>query len=263
MSTKLQEAQEHYKVAEKCMKTSFLRWKPDYDSAADEYSQAAQCYRIARDLKNSKECHMKASECYKNNRSLFHAAKALESAMIVSKEFSTPQEVYEMATESASLYQQHGSGDSGANVLDKAGKILEENAPELAFKLFQQAADVSSEWGNNCESSEMHTIEQLLQAFDEEDREMAKKALTCPFIRSMDVEYARLAAAIPLPEAMEPIMKAGVRENAAPSYVSPTSCVTDRFEVEIEESPYEQVTYKKRQPERAPEPQDDDDEELC
>lgn len=49
-----------------------------------------------------------------------------------------------MGLESSSLYQQHGSGDSGANVLDKAAKIIEGRAPELAVKLFQQAADVSS-----------------------------------------------------------------------------------------------------------------------
>lgn len=49
-----------------------------------------------------------------------------------------------MGLESSNLYQQHGSGDSGANVLDKVAKIIEDRAPELAVKLFQQAADVSS-----------------------------------------------------------------------------------------------------------------------
>lgn len=49
-----------------------------------------------------------------------------------------------MGLESSSLYQQHGSGDSGANILDKVAKIIEEKSPELAVKLFQQAADVSS-----------------------------------------------------------------------------------------------------------------------
>lgn len=52
--------------------------------------------------------------------------------------------VHTLAIDAASLYQQHGSGDSGANVLDKAAKILEEKYPELAVKLFQKAADVSS-----------------------------------------------------------------------------------------------------------------------
>lgn len=49
-----------------------------------------------------------------------------------------------MGCESSSLYQQHGSGDSGANILDKVAKIIEEKAPEMAVKLYQQAADVSS-----------------------------------------------------------------------------------------------------------------------
>lgn len=66
----------------------------------------------------------------------------------------------------------------------------------------------------------MQTIEQLLQAYDEEDRESAKRALASPFIRNMDVEYARLAGMVPLPEGIEPVPRAQVRENAAPSYVS-------------------------------------------
>ncbi|XP_026745245.1 gamma-soluble NSF attachment protein-like [Trichoplusia ni] len=331
MSVKVFEAREHIKAAEKFLKTSLLRWKPDYDSAADEYSQAAQCFRIARDMENSKECHLKASENYKKNRAFFHAAKALENAIIVSKEISTHEELYDLAVESSNLYQQHGSGDSGATVLDKTAKILEENSPELAVKLFQRAADVSStessqhqgseyiskasrilvklqwydqavdslrreigfhqesgntgaigrltvaivlvqlargdpvaaekaykEWGSNCEVAEMQTLEQILQAYDEEDRESAKRALASPFIRNMDVEYARLAATVPLPEALEPAPRAAVRENAAPSYVSATAQSTTTAEVmkEDEENPYAPVTYTKKD-------DDEDSEELC
>lgn len=71
----------------------------------------------------------------------------------------------------------------------------------------------------------MTTIEQALQAFDEEDREAAQRALSSPFIRSMDVDYARLATKIPLPEAIEPAPRAQVRPNAAPSYVSASAVV--------------------------------------
>ncbi|XP_013199481.1 gamma-soluble NSF attachment protein [Amyelois transitella] len=324
MSAKLHEAQEHCKAAEKFLKTSLLKWKPDFDSAADEYSQAAQCYRIARDLNKAKECHLKASENYQKNRSFFHAAKALENAIIVTKETASPEEIYNLALESSKLYQQYGSGDSGASVLDKGAKIIEESRPELAAKLYQMAADVSSsessqhqgseyiskssrilvrlqmydqavdsirheigfhqeaqnvgaigrltvaivlvqlargdavaaekaykEWGNNCEAPEMQTIEQLLQAYDEEDRESAKRALASPFIRNMDVEYARLATTIPLPEGIDPAPKAQVRENAAPSYVSPSVAKYGG-----EESPYEPVTYEEKK-------KGDEEEDLC
>lgn len=73
----------------------------------------------------------------------------------------------------------------------------------------------------------MTTIEQALQAFDEEDREAAQRALSSPFIRSMDVDYARLATKIPLPQATEPAPRAQVRPNAAPSYVSASAVVRD------------------------------------
>ncbi|XP_011553129.1 gamma-soluble NSF attachment protein [Plutella xylostella] len=293
MAAKIEEAREHIRAAEKALKTGLLKWKPDFDCAADEYSQAAQCYRIARDIQHAKEYHIKASEFYQRNRSFFHAAKALETAIIVGKEISSTDEIYTLAENSCHLYQQHGSGDSGANVLDKAGKIIEERAPDQALKLYQHAAEVSAtesgqhqaaeyiskasrilvrlgmydqavdsirreigfhqehsntgaigrltvaivlvqlargdavaaekaykEWGNNCEAAEMQTIEQLLAAYDEEDRESAKRALRSPFIRHMDVEYARLATTVPLPEGIDPMPNAGVRENAASAYVS-------------------------------------------
>lgn len=66
----------------------------------------------------------------------------------------------------------------------------------------------------------MQTIEQLLAAYDEEDRDAAKAALASPFIRHMDVEYARLAKMIPLPKGMTVVApRSTVRENAAPSYI--------------------------------------------
>lgn len=57
-------------------------------------------------------------------------------------------QLYRLAEESCSLYQQHGSGDAGANILDKTGKIIEHSAPEYALKLFQHAADVSAVCNN-------------------------------------------------------------------------------------------------------------------
>lgn len=58
-----------------------------------EHIFLAQCYRIARDLVNSKDCHLKAAEYYQKNRAFFHAAKALENALIVCKETASPDEV--------------------------------------------------------------------------------------------------------------------------------------------------------------------------
>ncbi|XP_028163394.1 gamma-soluble NSF attachment protein [Ostrinia nubilalis] len=339
MADKIQQAENHIKNAEKALKSTFFRWKPDYDSAADAFTQAAQCYRIVRDQKKVKEFYAKAAECHIRNNALFHAGKCLETAMMACKETCAADEIFTMASDASTYYQQYGSGDAGAGVLEKAAKILEENDPEKAVKLYQMAADVSStessqhqgaeymrkssriltrlelfdqavdslrreigynlehgnygavgrlvvaivivqlargdpvaaekaykEWGNNCEAAESTTLEQLLQAYDEEDRAGARAALSSPFIRSMDVEYSRLAMTVPLPEGIEPAPSAGVRENAAPSYVSANvaasagpapSCsgAAKYSEDGEEESPYEAVTYDNKKA--------DDEDGLC
>lgn len=51
-------------------------------------------------------------------------------------------EVSKLAHRSCSLYQMHGSPESGASVLDKAGKILEASQPQEALELFKRAANV-------------------------------------------------------------------------------------------------------------------------
>ena len=85
-------------------------------------------------------------------------------------------------------------------------------AAEKAFK----------EWGNCCDVQEIQTLESLLQAYDDEDPDLARRALASPFIRHMDVEYARLSRDLKLPKGMSAAPKASIVENAAPSYVSPT-----------------------------------------
>ncbi|KAF4518490.1 hypothetical protein B566_EDAN006495 [Ephemera danica] len=262
-SKKFEEGLEHIRQAEKSLKTSLLKWRPDFDVAADEYSKAA---------------------------------KSLEQAVLVCKELGDLRDVQQLAERACSLYQQHGSCDSGAQVLDKAAKLLETQYPEQALRLYQHAADVVmsedspkqaaefvskvarimvklqmydhaadavrreiglhqqaectssigrlavalvlvqlargdtvaaekafKEWGNCCDVQEVQTLEQLLQGFDEEDAEMAASALNSSFIKHMDVEYARLARDLPLPKGMAPLSKASVIENAAPSYVSPNA----------------------------------------
>ncbi|SPP73220.1 gamma-soluble NSF attachment protein [Drosophila guanche] len=272
---KIAEAEELVRQAEKSLKTSLLKWVPDYDSAADEYSKAATAYRIGKNFDKSKECQLKAIECYKNNKSWFHAAKAYEQIVLLSKDTDKLLEIEEYVNKACSLYQQHGSPEAAASALDKAAKLTEQKHPELALRFYQhaievimiedstrQATEYSSkvsrilvklrrydeatqaikreiglnqqtesygqigrlvvalvlvqlargdsveaekafrEWGTCCEPEEVSTLQTLLNAFDEEDAEMAARMLATPFIRHMDVEYAILAKNIPLPEGM-------------------------------------------------------------
>lgn len=63
----------------------------------------------------------------------------------------------------------------------------------------------------------------LLQAYDNEDADAARTALNSPFIKHMDVEYAKLARGLPLPQQQYTVPPAGIRANAAESYVSPNA----------------------------------------
>ena len=68
---------------------------------------------------------------------------------------------------------------------------------------------------------QVQTLESLLQAYDEEDPEGVKAALESPFIKHMDVEYARLARDLPLPKGIPTLHPPeSIRHNVAPSYVS-------------------------------------------
>ncbi len=62
-----------------------------------------------------------------------------------------------------------------------------------------------------------------MQAYDDEDPDLARRALASPFIKSMDVEYARLARDLKLPKGWVSNPKVPVIENATSSYVSPAS----------------------------------------
>jgi len=72
-----------------------------------------------------------------------------------------------------------------------------------------EAEKTFREWGNCCEPEEVATLQTLLQAFDDEDPELAARMLASPFIRHMDVEYAILSKNIPLPQGIQLEKKTG------------------------------------------------------
>ncbi|CAG9854124.1 unnamed protein product [Phyllotreta striolata] len=306
---KIEEGLEHIRNAEKSLKTSLLKWRPDYENAADEYNKAATCFRNAKSYEQCKDCLLKAVECYKQNKALFYAAKALDQCILVSKELGNLKDIAQYAERAANMYQNQGNGESAASSLDKAAKILESQYPADALKLFQHATEIAmiqdstrqaaeyiskvsrlhvklqqydlaadtirrelglhqqnesyqatgrltvalvlvqlargdvvaaekafKEWGNYCEAPELQTLETLLQAYDEEDPENAKRALNSPFIKHMDVEYSILARDMPLPEGTIRQSKEHTKEkNVEDSADADFSVPTDAANVETDE----------------------------
>ncbi|XP_043655232.1 gamma-soluble NSF attachment protein [Drosophila teissieri] len=257
-------------------------------SAANEYAKAgmyfkaASAYRSAKGFDKSKDCFLKAIDCYENNKSWFHAAKSYEQIILLAKETDQLPEVEDYANRACCLYQQHGSPEAAAAALDKAAKMTESKHPELALGFYKralavvsiaesthQAAEFASKvsrilvrlkkyeeaikalkkeislnlqtksfgqvgrlvvalilvqltlqdfvdakktfkkWGSRCDPQEVNTLQNLLQAFDDEDAELAAKMLASPFIRHMDVEYALLSKDVPLPQGSGQMAKNG------------------------------------------------------
>ena len=50
------EAEEHMRLAAKALKTGFLKWSPDYDTAGDEYSRAATAFKVTVILHSQSVC---------------------------------------------------------------------------------------------------------------------------------------------------------------------------------------------------------------
>ncbi|XP_028816377.1 N-ethylmaleimide-sensitive factor attachment protein, gamma a isoform X1 [Denticeps clupeoides] len=142
MAAKINEAHEHIAKAEKYLKTGFLKWKPDYDSAASEYAKAAVAFKNAKQLEEAKEAYLQEAEAHTNNRTLFHAAKALEQAGMMLKDMQRLPEAIQYIEKASLMYVENGTPDTAAMALDRAGKLIEPLDLAKAVDLYQKAASV-------------------------------------------------------------------------------------------------------------------------
>ncbi|KAM7228843.1 hypothetical protein CapIbe_020131 [Capra ibex] len=147
---KINEGLEHLAKAEKYLKTGFLKWKPDYDSAASEYGKAAVAFKNAKQFEQAKDACLKEAVAHENNRAylfnlwkcLFHAAKAYEQAGMMLKEMQKLPEAVHLIEKASMMYLENGTPDTAAMALERAGKLIENVDPEKAVQLYQQTANV-------------------------------------------------------------------------------------------------------------------------
>ncbi|XP_023224397.1 gamma-soluble NSF attachment protein-like [Centruroides sculpturatus] len=263
---KIDEGNECIREAEKHLKTSLFKWKPDYDSAANEYSKAATCFKTVKAYEQCKDALMRAADCYAKNRSYFSAAKSYEQAAFVCKDMEDYPTVIHLIQRACQLFREHGTPDTAAIVLEKGAKMVENKLPDRAIDLYNKAAEVAmledrprqaaeylckssrlllkyrrydeaaenmtreyeynlqgdnpaaagrlivalvlvhltredyvaaskiyKEGGGYVEREETMVLNSLLDGYDQGDAEQMYYALNHPFIKHMDVEYAKLA----------------------------------------------------------------------
>ncbi|KAL5022018.1 hypothetical protein ScPMuIL_001173 [Solemya velum] len=140
---KIAEGLEHLRQAEKCMKTSLFKWKPDLDGAAFEYSKAATSFRNAKAFEQAKDASFKAADAHIQLNSPFHAAKSYEQAAIICKENKELEKAVELMEKAATMFQEHGTPDTAALTLDKAAKMVEMTHLDQAINLYIRACDVA------------------------------------------------------------------------------------------------------------------------
>ncbi|XP_031563162.1 gamma-soluble NSF attachment protein-like [Actinia tenebrosa] len=140
---KVQEGLQFMREAEKSMKTSWLKWKPDLDSAADRYMKAGNSFKAGRSYPEAEDAFKKAAEAYYNNNSFFHSAKALEQAASVLKEMKRISEAVELIERAGMQYRESGSPDTAAMCLIRGGKMCEGMEASKAINMFLSAGDLN------------------------------------------------------------------------------------------------------------------------
>ncbi|XP_075777099.1 gamma-soluble NSF attachment protein isoform X2 [Pelodiscus sinensis] len=129
-------------ASEAGLKTGFLKWKPDYDSAATEYAKAGVAFKNAKQFDQAKDAYLREAEAHVCNKALFHAAKAYEQAGMMLKEMQKLPEAIQLIEKASMMYLENGTPDTAAIALERAGKLIESVNPEKAVQLYQQTASV-------------------------------------------------------------------------------------------------------------------------
>ncbi|XP_070217590.1 gamma-soluble NSF attachment protein isoform X2 [Bos mutus] len=138
---KINEGLEHLAKAEKYLKTGFLKWKPDYDSAASEYGKAAVAFKNAKQFEQAKDACLKEAVAHENNRAyLSPFGNGYEFAAF--GEMQKLPEAVQLIEKASMMYLENGTPDTAAMALERAGKLIENVDPEKAVQLYQQTANV-------------------------------------------------------------------------------------------------------------------------
>uniref|UniRef100_A0A8C8K4Z3 Gamma-soluble NSF attachment protein n=1 Tax=Oncorhynchus tshawytscha TaxID=74940 RepID=A0A8C8K4Z3_ONCTS len=143
MAAKINEAHDHIAKAEKYLKTSFMKWKPDYDSAASEYSKAAVAFKNAKMLEEAKEAYLQEAEAHTNNKTYpFLLTLIIDRHVFSLQDMQRIPEAIQYIERASMMYVENGTPDTAALALDRAGKLIESQDLAKAVDLYQKAASV-------------------------------------------------------------------------------------------------------------------------
>lgn len=118
------------------LKTSWLKWHPDYEQASHSFDKAALCYRTAKAYDKAKDAYSCAADSYYRSHAIFHSAKALEQAANICREMKELEEAADFLERASAKYHESGHGDTAGQVLTKAAKLVETVNPVLSARFY-------------------------------------------------------------------------------------------------------------------------------
>lgn len=188
---KIREAEQHIHNGEKYLKTSFLKWKPDLDSAIDEFEKASTCYRVAEKYEQCRDLSLRVAELQIQKGTPFFAGKSYEQAAQMTqqlKDMPTSAKYFDRAGE---LYVEGGYRDSAAILYErcapqyqqidraitidfylKAARLAEQEEKSYQVAdLYEKAAMQTFRTGNYQQTSELfETVMKILTTLERFDR---------------------------------------------------------------------------------------------
>ena len=144
-SAKIKEAEEHVKQAEKYLKTSLTKWKPDIDSAIEEFDKACTCYRVAEKYEQCRDLSIRLAELQIQKGSTFFAAKSYEQAAQMTQQLQDLGTAAKYYDKAGQLYAEGGQRDSGAILYERCAPQFQQFDRAISIDFYLKGARLAEQ----------------------------------------------------------------------------------------------------------------------
>jgi len=155
-SAKIKEAEDHVKQGEKYLKTTLTKWKPDIDSAIDEFDKACTCYRIAEKYEQCRDLSLRLADLQIQKGSTFFAAKSFEQAAQMAQQMKDLPTAAKHFDRAGQLYAEGGQRDSGAILYERCAPQFQQFDRGISIDFYLKAARLADEEDKNFQSADLY-----------------------------------------------------------------------------------------------------------
>ncbi|CAF1199481.1 unnamed protein product [Adineta steineri] len=155
-SAKIKEAEDHVKQGEKYLKTSLTKWKPDLDSAIEEYDKACTCYRIAEKYEQCRDLALKLAELQIQKGSTFFAGKSYEQAAQMTQQLQDLPTAAKYFDKAGQLYVGGGQRDSAAILYERCATQFQQFDRTIAIDFYLKGARLADQEDKTDQAADLY-----------------------------------------------------------------------------------------------------------